>query len=848
MMIKIKTTVALVALVCSQVVNSFAPPVVRSCTRQGLLSKKGSRTDGIVRSVRDGRLDGGARFPQSESNRPGFFSSAKRSKRVQHKDVVVIGGGLAGLSAALYLCQMDPDRQVTIVEREDPSQLETTAGSFAAAGMLAPQSERLPRGPLLDLCLASRSMYRDFVDIVESLASESGEEGEKYLTYGDGTVGMVASGGFLAPAFAGDSVATWAPPEESGEAMWLDSSQVRELEPHLHPDVVGGWWFPDDASVDARRLTCSLRAACAAAGVQILCGPNFEVTSLDLNGGECHGLWLQNGRYLKTKSILVANGSWMRSLLPVPVEPHKGQSMSLRMPTDRPPLLRRVLFAQDSYIVPKEDGRIVVGATVEAGSYDPNVTPAGLMHIMKHAIQLVPELANLPLEETWAGLRPTTPDKGPILGKTPWKNLFLAGGYWRNGVLLAPKTGQLLANLISGQPMSDSDASLLEAFQWDRFISPGGGKLMAANARYAASMHPVHSRSQGAGVSAAVGTELGTYSTARAAQEERERDRVALSSELDSFEQAALLGQQEGEMYFWDDDKDDDAMTTTKDEETADAFEPPFPEANGEVSPASSAVSLSTFEGTADAYTVPSEEDTDLSTLYENIRENQSLRSLEMDDAVKKEESEDPGFRIYRVDEETGEEYLVPPFTKPEEMDALIAEGKAKSNTNTVSSSEEAPTLRAGAQVNSLENDKLSQLYEQIGSNKANNVEMAAEAEEDFVDPGFRIWYVDEESGAEYEVPPYTKPEDMAKIVAKIKKGEQDKGAVSDSQPPDEKQEDEGYNGDMYDGYSAIQEANSRPSRQGELDAMRDARRKNRMADGLDVSKIGVWRPEDIVS
>ena len=96
----------------------------------------------------------------------------------------------------------------------------------------------------------------------------------------------------------------------------------------------------------------------------------------------------------------------MRNLLPVPIEPHKGQSMALRMPMDRPPILRRVLFAQDSYIVPKADGRIVIGATVEAGSYDPNVTPAGLMHILTHALRMVPGLKDLPIEDWIKKLEP----------------------------------------------------------------------------------------------------------------------------------------------------------------------------------------------------------------------------------------------------------------------------------------------------------------------------------------------------------------------------------------------------------------------------------------------------------
>ena len=345
-----------------------------------------------------------------------------RRNNCQHRDVVIVGSGLAGLSAALYLTQIDPSRHITILDKT-PLDEKGTVASFAAAGMLAPNSERLPKGPLLDLCLDSRRLYSEFVDLVETKAQQAGSAGEPYLRQSSSSsdeqssntktnlppwsVGYVGSGGFLAPAFAGDSVATWAPPDAS--AIWLDATQARELEPHLHPDVVGGWWFPEDASVDARRLTQSLRAACVAAGVQLLAGEEYEVSSLDLMDGQCQGLWVKQGggMYISTKTCLIANGAWMRQLLPVPIEPHKGQSLSLRMPPDSPPLLRRVLFAQDSYIVPKANGSIVVGATVEAGSFDPRVTPAGLLHIMSHALELVPALQDLPIEETWVGLRPT---------------------------------------------------------------------------------------------------------------------------------------------------------------------------------------------------------------------------------------------------------------------------------------------------------------------------------------------------------------------------------------------------------------------------------------------------------
>jgi glycine oxidase ThiO len=610
------------------------------------------------------------------------YPSSKR-RRKQHRDIVIVGGGLAGLSAALYVSQIDPTRHVTILDKQDPEShrsKDSTVASYAAAGMLAPNSERLPKGDLLNLCLESRNMYGDFCDMVESLAQESGEEGMKYLATSsqsaDGlepwSIGYVASGGFLAPAFAGDSVATWAPPDDGGAATWLDATQARELEPNLHPDVVGAYWFPEDASVDARRLTNSLRAACVAAGVQILHGPSNEITSLDLSEGICKGVRLQSGRYLSCNSILVANGAWMRNLLPVPVEPHKGQSLSLRMPKDRPPILKRVLFAQDSYIVPKADGRIVVGATVEAGSYDPNVTPGGLLHILTHALQLVPALKDLPIEETWAGLRPTTPDKGPILGKTPWENLYLAGGYWRNGVLLAPKTGELLAALMTGQEIDEQDQAMLDAFAWDRFTSKDGGDRLSANARYAASMHPIHSRKSGAGVAASVGTELGTYSSARSAKEERQQDRNSLWNENGdgdvAFERAATMGRNDGAAYSFGDDESpyERKSVSQSTAQTTPSFE----------DPKSSKRSLKASD-TVDAYTVGASDEiqdshsaetkaSDLTDMYEKIRANKAKKTTTLGESDGDEEVRpDPGFRIFYKDPETGERHEVPPYTSP---------------------------------------------------------------------------------------------------------------------------------------------------------------------------------------
>ena len=821
-----------------------------------------------------------------------------------HKDVVIIGGGLAGLSTALYLTQIDPERRITILDKnEDIPDQTADAGnqaSMAAAGMLAPNSERLPKGDYRDLCLDSKRMYSDFTALVESMAQESGPDGHKYLWKDEScplepwNIGYAASGGFLAPAFAGDNVATWAPPEDEEDetegkkkkktpsAFWLDATQARELEPHLHPDVIGGWWFPEDASVDARRLTCSLKAACIGAGVEFLCGARNEATSLDLQDGTCRGVWIgsDNSRYLKAKSVLVANGAWMRTLLPVPLEPHKGQSLSLRMPSDRPPILRRVLFGGDSYIVPKADGRIVIGATVEAGSFDGNVTPAGIMHVLQHALQLVPGLANLPIEETWAGLRPTTPDKGPLLGETPWENLFLAGGYWRNGVLLAPKTGHLLAMLIASNgnenySLSDEDQAMLDAFAWDRFTSPEGGKRMAANSRYAASMYPVHKRKSGTGIAASVGTELGSYSTARSAGEERSLDRKSLfgsdestDSDADTedlFEKAAMMGKEDADVFegFGDDKKGNRAATPTREkprrtdpeklnfyfQEQEEALRSHHSDKHGigeskimEVVDSSSGSSLATdgqtetptpYDGSADAITVGSATENDngstgddsspsdgLKSIYSSISANKAKQEVDLPDQDSiKDERPDPGFRISHVDKD-GKSRVIPPFTQPADFFANLKEE---------------------------ENDELESIYSSISANKAKQeVDLPDQdsIKDERPDPGFRISHVDKD-GKSRVIPPYTQPADfLAKLeTTKSETPEENDTPVDSNKTVDPASaataaaipaaEGSGsykndYDETTFDGYQEIFKANASNNRQDELAKMKEARMKNR--------------------
>lgn len=719
------------------------------------------------------------------------FLYAKRDSSTSSsipKDVVIIGGGLAGLSFALELAN-NHNRYVTVLEKNSFS----STGSFAAAGMLAPQSERLPKGPLLDLCLQSRDMYADFVQNVEILAKNSGAEGDVYLTNNKcdddvlkpWEVGFQATGGFLAPAFAGDSVATWAPPEGTGLSYWLDEIQVRELEPLLHPDVIGGWWFPEDASVDARRLTNSLRAACVAAGVQILMGPETAAASLELAGGKCSSIHLEDGRTFSAETVVVANGSWMRELLPVPITPHKGQSFSLRMDMNRmnsSPLLSRVLFAQDTYIVPKADGRIVVGATVEPGSYDPNVTPAGMLHCMNNAISLLPALADLPLEETWAGLRPTTPDKAPILGGTSWDNLFIAGGYWRNGVLLAPKTAQLLADLVSDK-LSEEDQLLLKEFSWERFLSPDGGAKLAADSRYASSMHPVHGRSSGIGISAAVGTELGFYSDARAASAERKRDREAvMDDDMGAFERAASLGKRDASAFTFEDVIGDENKISENNESVSskptlfdgltnddmEAFERAATLGKQDVSESGKLDQIELIDSTNGEQPGVSKQN-ELSSIYETIRANKAEKfgnGLRMEDNPPDERADFP-FRIWHVDKKTGKETLVPPYTNPETMESLNYQDFSENG------------------VRDDVNDVGKTLPDDLSSDTSNH----NETKHNFADS------TDE---------------------------------------------------NIYDGYTTIQESNGSGERQDELAAMRSARMKNRIeVSSVNEEQIGAQRLDD---
>ncbi len=365
----------------------------------------------------------------------------------RQSDVLIIGGGVIGLAIALELHHQGAT--VTLLSKDFAQ-----AASHAAAGMLAPRAEGISPGPMLDLCLASLERYPDWVAKLEALTGQS--------------VGYWPCG-ILAPRTSlPDAIQT----EEAGE--WLEASAIRYYQPGLGEAVQGGYWFPEDGQVNNQALVQTLRSAVIDLGITIHEG--VGATALDQQRGRISQVCTANKGEFKAEHIVLAAGAWSYELLPVPVFPKKGEMVSLQVPpgygTRQP--LQRVLFGEDIYIVPRQDGRIVLGATSQTVGFTPGNTAAGVNQLLSNATTLLPWLADFTLEQTWWGYRPATPDEWPLLGPGPAENLILATGHYRNGILLAPITAHLISQAIQGKA-----APLLKAFSWERFRNPSSLSLPA---------------------------------------------------------------------------------------------------------------------------------------------------------------------------------------------------------------------------------------------------------------------------------------------------------------------------------------------------------------------------------
>jgi glycine oxidase len=348
-------------------------------------------------------------------------------------DVAIIGGGIMGSAVALRLAQRGVG--VTVVERAIPG----AEASSAAAGILGPQMEAEGPGPLLDLGLMSRALY-------PSLATELHDA--TGIDVGYDRSGVLSSA--LDDAGEAELAVRLSWQQQRGlRVVPLVGAGLLEIEPALGAEVRAALLFPDDAQVNARELARAFSQAAAGAGAQFLTGR--YVRRVLVEGGVATGVEL-DGEVLPAGTVVVAAGSWSglvegAGVPPTVVRPARGQLVSIET---RPPLFRHVIAVHGrGYLVPRRDGTVLAGSTVEMAGFRKEVTVGGLAAILTLARTLVPGLADAPVTGSWSNFRPFTEDHLPVLGATPVRGLVLATGHFRNGILLAPITAEAIAELVA---------------------------------------------------------------------------------------------------------------------------------------------------------------------------------------------------------------------------------------------------------------------------------------------------------------------------------------------------------------------------------------------------------------
>lgn len=373
------------------------------------------------------------------------------------RDVVVVGAGVIGLGIAWRAALAGLG--VTVVDSA-PGR----GASWAAAGMLAPVTEvSYGEQALLELNLAAAARWPAFAAELEEFASRS--------------VGYRRCGTLTVARDTDDNAALedlYAFQRDLGlKVQRLRGRECRQLEPGLAPSVRGGILAAGDHQVDNRALVAALLVACERAGVRRYAG---RVAAVRVEGDRTRGVVLAGGEPLDAGTVVLAAGCWSATLpglppgLVPPIRPVKGQLLHLRGPGDTP-LCQRNVRGLEVYVVPRGDGRVVVGATVEEHGFDITVTAGAVHDLLRAAVELLPEVTELELTETVAGLRPGSPDNAPLLGPSALDGLVIASGHYRNGILLVPVTADAIAELLAGGTVPEAIAP----FSPGRFAAPAGG-------------------------------------------------------------------------------------------------------------------------------------------------------------------------------------------------------------------------------------------------------------------------------------------------------------------------------------------------------------------------------------
>lgn len=359
-------------------------------------------------------------------------------------DAIIIGGGINGSSIAYQLSKRG--RSVAVIEK---GRLAGKA-SGAAAGILGAQTELTDDGPLFQFARKSRAMFPALARELEELSG---------VHVGLQNKGMYRVAATEKEAF--DLKALIEFQTRSGEkAEWLAIEELMEWEPNVSNSLLGAMFIPEDGQVDARELTIAFAKAAMVNGAEF-----YEFTSVN-------DLIIENEKVLGVKtdhgpvyadSVVVATGAWSPFLtektgLSLPISPVKGECFSVL--TDKP-LIKGTIFSHGCYIVPKKSGRLIVGATVKPNTFDERVTVDGISTLMEKAKLLVSGIADSEMERAWTGIRPLSEDGLPFLGAHPsCRNLFIAAGHFRNGILLSPATGELMADLLDGKTLDSGPFQL----------------------------------------------------------------------------------------------------------------------------------------------------------------------------------------------------------------------------------------------------------------------------------------------------------------------------------------------------------------------------------------------------
>ena len=370
---------------------------------------------------------------------------SQKSPNSRHPDAVVIGGGLIGSSIALRLAQAG--MLVTVFDR-GPAGREA---SSAAAGMIASQAEKMGSPDFEDLCRLSHGIYPEFAAEMESLS------GQKVNYRRDGTLLLALDDGQSREL---DEIERRA---ASGTVERLDSEQLRRRVPGLAPDIRGGLFLSGDHWVNNERLTQSVIAAARNQGV--VYREHTPVRRIQVSHDRAEGIEADPDRVAAGEVVLAA-GCWSGTLaatagIEIPMEPCRGQMLEFELESALPVVVR----AGHSYLVPREGNVVVVGTTAEYVGFDAVVTADGIAEVLGAALGFAPYLGKGRFRRAWAGLRPDTADHLPVLGRCGIDGLTFATGHFRNGILLAPVTARLMADVVANKYASP----LLESFGAERF-------------------------------------------------------------------------------------------------------------------------------------------------------------------------------------------------------------------------------------------------------------------------------------------------------------------------------------------------------------------------------------------